>query len=299
MSGKLFYVLPQISSRVAGSQDREARDSGARDSEARILLVNVYHGLGAIPQGAIKQLRIVGIPAKTHPIMNFPEMGITRDDPGKFVLGTVPVEADGSAYFRVPSGVAFFFQALDQQGMAVQTMRSATYLQPGQTATCIGCHEPRNNAPPNTRPLAASREPSRITPGAEGSWPLDYQQLVQPVLETKCVSCHQPGAEDTSFDLTAASSYDALISYGSPSLKDHVLLRYREGRSTVGACAVRMNPLWKLLAGGHYDVALTDEEQSRLVIWMDTYGQRAGSFDEHQVQQLESLRKKASPLIVQ
>ena len=80
--------------------------------------------------------------------MNFPSMGVTRDDPGKCVLGTVPVEEDGSAYFRVPAGVILFFQALDARGVAVQTMRSATHVQPGQTLSCIGCHEHRQQAPP-------------------------------------------------------------------------------------------------------------------------------------------------------
>ena len=210
-----------------------------------------------IPRGAIKELRLVGVPAKTHPTMDSPHMGITRDDPGKFVIGSVPVEEDGSAYFHAPAGVAFFLQALDDQGMAIQTMRSATYLQPGQTATCIGCHEPRNTAPPNARPLAAVREPSKITAGVPGTWPLDYQVLVQPVLDAQCVSCHQPGADGSAFDLTAERSYDALVAYGSPSLQDHVRLRYQEGRSIPGAGAAHTNSLWTLLDQGHYDVRLS------------------------------------------
>jgi mono/diheme cytochrome c family protein len=231
--------------------------------------------------------------------MNYPEMGITRDDPGKFVMGSVPVEEDGSAYFRVPSGVAFFLQALDDLGMAVQTMRSATYLQPGQTTTCIGCHEPRNTAPPNTRPLAVTRPPSKISPSAEGSWPLDYQALVQPVLEKQCVACHQPSGEASEFDLTAEHSYHSLVDFGTPSLRDHVLERYEQGRSTAGACAARKNPLWKLLSGGHHDVKLTSAERSRLIIWMDTYAQRSGSFDQRQVEQLQALRERIAPMMEQ
>jgi len=265
--------------------------------EARMLLINVYEGLDTIPRGAIRELRIVGIPAKTHPTMNYPVMGLTRDDPGKFVLGTVPVEEDGSAYFRVPSGVAFFLQALDEQGMAVQTMRSATYLQPGQQFTCIGCHEQRNTAPPNTLPLAARRTPSRIMLGPKGSWPLDYQVLVQPVLQTHCVRCHQPEAEGATFDLTPEHSYDAMVGYGSPSLKEHVLARYSEGRSVAGACAAKKNALWKLLDGGHYDITLSAEDRQRLTIWMDTYAQRRGSFDPGQEQRLRDLRRKMATML--
>ncbi len=129
-------------------------------------MADVYRGLTGVPRGEIKSLRIVAVPAKTHPTMNFPNLGVTRDDPGKCVLGTVPVEADGSAYFRVPAGVIVFFQALDERGVAVQTMRSATHVQPGQTLSCIGCHEPRQQAPPAKPALAGLREPSRLTRGA-------------------------------------------------------------------------------------------------------------------------------------
>ncbi|MCU0982356.1 MAG: discoidin domain-containing protein, partial [Pirellulaceae bacterium] len=157
---------------------------GGQDaSEGRMVVADVYQGLADVPRGAIRQLRLVGVPVKTHPTMNYPPMGLTHDDPGKFVLGTVPVEPDGSAHFRVPAGVTFFVQALDEEGVAVQTMRSATYVQPGQTVTCIGCHEPRNTAPPNRPPLAAVRAPSRIEPGPGGSWPLHFDALVGPVLE--------------------------------------------------------------------------------------------------------------------
>ena len=146
------------------------------------------------------------MPPKVQPHMNSPSLGVSAEDPGKFVLGTAPVEADGSAFFRVPSGVPVFFQALDADGLAVQTMRSLTYVQPGQTLACVGCHEQRDTAPlPRGLPLAALREPSQLTPGPDGSWPLRFDQLVQPVLDRHCVSCHKPGVENAAaaaFDLT-------------------------------------------------------------------------------------------------
>jgi hypothetical protein len=280
---------PQIVAARGGHHDRD---------EGRVLVVNVYEGLAGIPRGSIQQLRIVGVPAKTHPTMNFPSMGITRDDPGKFVIGTVPVEPDGSAFFRVPSGVSFFVQALDGQGMAVQTMRSATYVQSGQSFSCIGCHEQRNTAPPNTVPLAALQVPARIHPGPDGSWPLDYQVLVQPVLEKHCVRCHQPNTEGSKFDLTAAKSYDTLVEYGTPSLRAHVQACYLAGRSVVGSGAAQTNALWPLLAKGHYDVQLGTDDRERLIVWMDTYAQLRGAFDEKQEEQLRQLRQKMAGLLI-
>jgi mono/diheme cytochrome c family protein len=262
-----------------------------------MLVVDTYRGLPSVTRGTIKRLRIVGMPVKTHPTMNSPEIGLTTHDSGRFVLGTVPVEADGSAFFRVPAGVTFFVQALDEEGMAVQTMRSGTYLQPGQTSTCIGCHEHRGTAPPTVAPLAAGRAPSKLTPGPTGSWPLDYATLVQPVLDRKCVNCHKPDAEGASFDLTDASSYDSLVNFGTPSLKEIVIARYREQRSKVGECEARMNSVLQLLQEGHYDVQLSDDDWSRLITWMDTLGQRAGHFSDQQKERLQQLRQKLAGLL--
>jgi len=295
----LLYRDPQLSSMFPLPVRRRppapvAAERMARQAaeEGRLLVLDVYQGLESVPRGSVRELRIVGVPAKTHPTMNYPAMGITRDDPGKFVLGTVPVEPDGSAFFAAPAGVPFFVQALDESGMAVQTMRSATYVQAGQSFSCIGCHEHRHSAPPNTLPAAASRSPSRITPCPDGSWPLDYSVLVQPVLEEHCVRCHQPGADGAKFDLTRGRSYKAMIDYGTPSLRSHVMERYLAGRSVPGAGAAQTNALWPLLAGGHYDVRLDPDDVERLVVWMDTYGQLRGSFDARQEEELRKLRQK-------
>ncbi len=270
--------------------------------EGRFLLADVYRGLGEVKHGDIKQLRIVAVPPKTHPTMNFPSMGLTHDDPGKCVLGTVPVEADGSAWFRVPSGVTLFFQALDARGLAVQTMRSATYAQPGETVGCIGCHEPRTQTASAKPVLASLREPSRITPGPEGSWPLRFDRLIQPVLDQQCVSCHAPGAKDAKaaqFDLSAAKSYDSLVSYGKPNLADQIMYGYRQGFSKPGEGLAATSPLLALLSKpeGHYQVKLDAQTRERFAVWMDTYAQRLGSFSADQERRLEELRRACADLL--
>ena len=271
-------------------------------NEGRFLLANVGHGLRETRPGEIKALRVVAVPPKTHPTMNFPTLGITADDPGKCVLGTVPVEEDGSAYFRAPAGVILFFQALDARGLAVQTMRSVTHVQPGQTLGCIGCHESRELAPPPRAVHAASRPPSRITPGPEGSWPFRFDHLVQPVLESRCVSCHQPQGRDpaaSKYDLTAARAYDALVGYGKPSLRDQVWAAYRRGWSVEGDGISARSALRALLEhpDGHYQVRLTGEERERLYTWMDTYAQRLGHFSEGQERELVELREACAELL--
>ena len=272
--------------------------------EGRFLLSDVYRGLDQTNRGDVKHLRIVAVPPKTHPTMNFPNMGLTADDPGKCVLGTVPVEADGSAWFRVPSGVTLFFQALDAQGLAVQTMRSATYVQPGQTVGCIGCHESRNQTAPAKAILASLREPSRITAGPEGSWPVRFDRLIQPLLDQHCVSCHEKGAKDSQaarFDLSAPKAYDSLTHYGKPSLLDQVQRGYRQGFSKAGEGLARNSVLLALLSkpAGHYNLNLDPKSLERFSLWMDTYAQKLGAFSPDQERQLENLRRSCSDLLTE
>ena len=273
-------------------------------AEGRFLLVDVYNGLEGVKQGEIKGLRIVGVPPKTHPTMNYPSIGLTADDPGKCVFGTVPVEVDGSAYFRAPAGVTLFFQALDERGLTVQTMRSATHLQPGQTLSCIGCHEGRTQAPPSQLPLAFLQEPSRITVGPEGSWPVRFDQLLQPVLDRQCVACHSPDSTDKAaakFDLSPAKAYDSLVEYGKPSLRDQVMDGYRRGYSVAGDGIARRSALWALIdkQGGHYEVALDTDDRERLITWMDTYAQKAGAFSPSQEAELRQMRRTHRPMLIE
>jgi len=272
----------------------------SQEAEGRMLLLDVYRGLEGVARGSVRRLRIVGVPPKTQPVMNFPVMGLTEEDAGKFVLGTVPVESDGSAQFRVPAGVPFFLQALDDRGMAVQTMRSTTYVQPGQRVTCIGCHELRTMAPPNQRALAAGREAQRIEPGPEGSWPFDYDRLVQPVLDRQCLPCHAPGYEGGQFNLAPGYSYSTLISYGQRgTLQSHVLLRYSIGSSLPNTGGARANALVRYLRRDHYNVQLPSDHWERLTTWMDLYGQRTGSFSREQERELTQLRQHWAPLLAE
>ena len=195
--------------------------------EGEFVIQNIYAGLEeygfTMENRDIKRLRIIATVPKTQPQMNVPSLGITTEEPGKFVLGTVPVEADGSAYFRVPSGVPYFFQALDENGVTVQTMRTLVDLLPGERATCIGCHENRESAPLQTaHPVALTREPSKLVPDPTGTWPFHYRELVQPVLDQHCVSCHSPQNADSPaavFDLTAQNSYHSLLTFGGGTVQ--------------------------------------------------------------------------------
>ncbi|MCU0959810.1 MAG: discoidin domain-containing protein [Pirellulaceae bacterium] len=265
----------------------------------QLLLQNIYDGMPGVEPGTVARLRIVGVVPKVQPYMNDPSLGVSQEETGKFVLGTVPVEADGSAYFSLPSGLPVFFQALDADGLALQTMRSLTYVQPGQTLSCIGCHESRFATPSSRSMLALLRGPSRIEPDVEGTWPLRFDTLVQPVLDQKCRSCHQPGAESTQaaqFDLSPERAWKTLIEYADRDL--HKLV-YERDASVVGDNPARQSKLLQYLASdaAHRDVALTDADVRRLAAWMDTYGHTQGAFSREQETQLEALRHDLRQLL--
>jgi len=289
-------VPPSISSDVdwAGPQEGE------------FLIQDVYEGLreyGFTPERhPVKNIRVVATVPKVQPHMNTPNLGVSAEDTGKFVLGTVPVEDDGSAYFRVPSGVSYFFQALDENGVAVQTMRSLAYVMPNEKTTCIGCHENRETTPfSGSTPLAAMRDPSRIQPDPSGSWPLRFSELVQPVLDDRCVSCHSPKSQGmlaSKLDLSPRSSYQSLLTFGNEDLKRWA---FERDRSIPGEATAMKSRLLKLLQepttiDAHKDLRLTDEEVYRFTVWMDVYAQVIGSFSPEQEDELLIFRDRFTHL---
>jgi len=124
--------------------------------------------------------------------------------------------------------------------------------------------------------------------------------LVQPVLQKHCVRCHRPGVEGegAKTSLVAQTAYQTLLDFGGErSLRHHVQARYDARRSIAGACAAMSSPLTELLAEEHYEVKLEAAELERLIVWMDTYAQRTGSYSAEQEQRLRELRKRLAPLL--
>lgn len=177
-----LWPLP-LRPRIAAPTLPSLLEEGA-PAEGSYYVQNVYASDPALPPDTpVTHLRIVQVLPKSTSGANNPTVGAANASPGKQVLGTVPVEPDGSAYFNAPAGKALAFQALDASGQAVQIMRSVSYLQPGEKASCIGCHENRMDAPPpsEVKTMALRRPPSTIAPAPDGSLPLSYPILPQRV----------------------------------------------------------------------------------------------------------------------
>ena len=125
-----------------------------------------------------------------------------------------------------------------------------------------------------------------------------FDQLVQPILEKCCVSCHRPGSEDAKaarYDLTSSRSYENLLGYGSNDLRR---LAFERDRSFVGDCPARQSKLLALLKDekGHQGVHLEPASLRRLAVWMDLYAQRQGHFSAQQEEQLCRLREALAPM---
>ena len=261
------------------------------EAEGEMMVEDVYQGLGNIPRGSIKELRVVQIFPKSTWIANSPRIGVAGEENTRAILGTVPVEADGSARFLVPAHKPVLFQAIDTNGFAYQTMRSTTYVQPGERVSCIGCHEHRMNAPAQgvSMPLAMKRPPSRLEPGELGGRPFSYPEVVQPVLDRHCVECHREGRAEKGVVLTGeplngfSRSYVSLcgdaVPPGEPLVPRFAQRNQVQITPPGGQCGALGSRLMKLVQSGHEGVKLDARELRRLAAWIDCNAVFHGTYD--------------------
>ncbi|MDO4576350.1 MAG: hypothetical protein Q4D98_14175 [Planctomycetia bacterium] len=257
----------------------------------------------AVKRGEVKYLRVVESPEKRYWTRNFWSLG-GEQAPAmnwssfelKRVLGTVPVEEDGSANFEVPADTFVFFQLLDAQGRMVHSMRSGTMVRPGENQGCIGCHEDRLNAVPPRRTVKALMRPADklVLP----SWnqepkAFSYMEVVQPVFDKHCVQCHDfdgPGAKS----VVLAGDRNLLFnaSYHSLYRNKKVVVPGAGPTKTMGAktWGSTVSPLAKIILLGHGDqrdekFALSAEEKERVLTWIDLngpyYPTYASNYREH------------------
>lgn len=245
---------------------------------------DVYQGthMQGVPRGAVKSLRVVEAPEKrtwsqgkwfgqgyTAPGMNWHGLENKR------ILGTVPVESDGSAYFSVPAERFVYFQLLDADGMMIHSMRSGTFVQPGEQTGCIGCHDHRLAAPgtaPSAPSLALRRPPSELHGWLGEPRLIGFTAEVQPIFNRHCLECHDFGKEGTS-KLILAPDRDLTFNAAYIELwRKHYVQCVGAGPAEVqSAYAWGSHPskLIQILRAGHHDVQLSSEEWERLITWID------------------------------
>jgi len=247
---------------------------------ATIRVMNCYIGDMPLPKGIkVKHMRIVQVVPQLLTRINghaIRLISFADESIGRMPLGIVPVEDDGSIYCEAPVGKGIYFQLLDENGMAVQSMRSVTYVHAGEQMNCIGCHESKwAAAAPTPRPKAFERAPSKLKAEVDsGAIPFNFYKLVKrPVFDKKCQPCHDkmrakhPKAPNMNYASIAKNKY----AFGLPGEIGMRMLGTGGSRTTPGRFGAHASGLMKILKTGkqHKDVKLTKDQWRRLTLWLD------------------------------
>ncbi len=250
-----------------------------------LVLSDIYTGrnMAGVQRGEIKKLLVLEQLPKP---VNFSGGSEPLTVGGTFtlqrVVGTVPVEADGSAYFEAPALRSLFFVALDEDEMSVKRMQSFVTVQPGETTSCVGCHEPRTRVP-HLRDIhlldAMKRPPSRIEPDENQPDVLDFPRDIQPILDRHCAACHNHDRHDGDINFSGDRTPYYSTAYWTMFSKSLVA----DGRNqygnrpprTIGSSASR---LMTCLDRSHYDVQLTGRERATIRTWIDSGATYSGTY---------------------
>ena len=295
-------LRPRTKPKIIPSMTTQATEDKALmpKSPATISVMNVYDSDFKWPEGSkVKALRIVQLFPKATPNVNRPNIGLAAQALARGVLGTVPVEADGSAYFLAPVGVPIYFQALDDKGQAIQSMKSNAYVHESEKLACQGCHEPKLRMSGAKRKMtvakALKRPPSKIKPDVEGSFPLTFPRLVQPVIDKKCLPCHVKNAKKKAPNLSGkafgrngwSKAFETLHKYGwGKAGGNGAIFSNKNSRSVPGKIGAKASKLLAHLTGpkGHNDLKLTPEELYRITLWIDCNTNFYGAYLETEKQ---------------
>lgn len=282
-----MYPIP-LASRPKPPVILAQRDEALGD-EGEFVVSDVRRSLFPSPADRrAKELRVFQVlPKVENHIANQPRLGYANAESARMLLGTVPVEEDGSAYFRAPARKPLYFQVVDERGRAIQSMRSVTYLQPGERRSCIGCHEGPNQSPSPNLSLAARREPSRLRPGPDGTLPMSFPRLIQPVLDGQCVRCHDGTAGAGKSKLTLTGEPTKTFTRAYDNLKSFVRW-YEWGGASIsqiatfpGHVGADESPLTRILDDAtHAPLGLPDEDRRRLYLWLDSNAPFYGTFEK-------------------
>jgi hypothetical protein len=193
------------------------------DGWATVFVQDIYNGLEPyVRRGEVKQICVVQemkksirVPVELRAFdFQFPVISCGATYASKTVWGYAPVSEDGSACFRVPTGVPLYFMALDAEGRAVQRMRSFTHFMPGEVQGCIGCHENRNHT---SQPRRTDNLRLQPLPLQEPEWGgpvgFDYSRIVQPVWDQYCIKCHSGPTPPKKVDLSGDKTDYFNVSY--------------------------------------------------------------------------------------
>jgi len=257
-----------------------------RKATGTLFLADVCHGrqMATLPRGTIEKLLVLQqLPKPINHSGGMQPLTIGGSFTLAEVLGTVPVEPDGSASFEVPALKSLFFVALDRRGMAVKRMHSFLTVEPGERMSCVGCHEHRTETPRDvlSASLAAmGGEPAQIQPYDGIPSVIDYPRDVQPILDRHCVRCHNPDQYDGKVDLCGDYTPMYTISYWT--MQGRGLVSDNRNRPVSNyppyAVGTPKSRLLLFLKPTHYEVKLTPKELTTVHLWIESSACYPGTY---------------------
>jgi len=290
-------VIPPVN--TAKADEMKVTEEG---KPATLFLQDVYQGLTGIERGRVKCLRVmeaIGVSwdegwrsgqQGDGAGLQASAVSLRADVNIKKIHGIATVYEDGSAHFTAPARKNLFFQALDENYMELQRMRSFVNLMPGEKRSCIGCHERRKWAPlsGSAIPLAQSQSAETLSPqpGDNGPRTVHYALDIRPILDKHCTGCHD--GEDPAGELELSGEPTKLYDRSYENFIDRGLVSFLND----GYGSANVAPELPLTFGSHRSqlverirhdpcrAGLSREEFIRIVTWIDAnapyYGTHEG-----------------------
>lgn len=274
-------VIRRERERIIQPRVNLSRDTG------QLILNDVYFGrnMTGVKRGEIKKLLI--LEALPKPI-NFTGGMDPLTYGGSFtlerVVGTVPVEEDGSAFMELPANRSFFFVALDENDNSVKRMQSFLTVMPGEVQSCVGCHEERGTTPDNKfvsgRLMSLRRAPGRPEKIEGIPEVFDFPRDIQPILDKHCVKCHNYKERKGGIVLTGDRGPMFSHSYITLTLSR----QFSDGRNLARsnypprALGTSNSPLMKKIDGSHHKVTVSKQEENMIRYWIETAACYPGTY---------------------
>jgi hypothetical protein len=260
----------------------EGQRSQVPHAPAEIGIINIHVSDLPFPEDrTAKWLRIIQLFPKTTPHRDLPNVGYGNEGIPRMSLGIVPVEEDGSALSEAPVGKLISFQALDENMMAIQAMRSATFAHRGERLTCIGCHEDKWQAPSSGPAKAFRRQPSKLIKEPGSQEPVTYYRTVKPIFDNKCLPCHRKESQGPqNMDYDSLKEYAFYFSGAHMHNYSNLKMTGMGSRSIPGLMGAHYSRMGRALLKNHREKRITEEEYRRVCLWLDLNSPRLGAFHD-------------------
>ena len=252
-----------------------------------LALIDVYEGrqMQTVERGSVKELLVLEtLPEPIHYNGGMDQISMGGTFTLERIVGTIPVEPDGSALMELPTLRSFFFVAMDHDGWPVKRMHSFTSVMPGEVTTCIGCHEDRTLTPTAAHQRAIAkvlnREPQKPEPITDIPAVFDFVRDIQPILDKHCVSCHNTEKADKGVNLCGDWTPKYTNSYQTLTYMNMFGDNRNRPMSNFKPYEIgsRASKLMKLIDDKHEGAALSDHERKMVKFWLDAGANYAGTY---------------------